>query len=374
MVAGDFIRIIDTVYQVQTVWSDGTVTLNKKFDGDFSDIIKAYYIPKSKVPNALSYQATSAQVKTYIEAQLRDLYPLQPQFVEVSRETLPQGFKWRVTFTGEIFADHVDPLVLISTQQKELSHAAITQFSAKGTPTYNVLASVTTDHSSKAIHPGAPLFVKVMAINDYGISPPEKCIVADHQGNVFAGTIVPRSPPGLPVDVQVWAVPSSDGKRLNVTWSEGSVFGSDISRYEIEVNSTAIPTRWSSASWSINKVISRSDLVLIGDKRYSTLIDVTNNVDLVITVRAFNDQGAGGPRWYNYIGVRDTNAIAEVEDFNLGAQHATPTCYEKQDECYEDRTHIILTRGLPGQPPLLVPLYPRVDCKFFRFELLSSNY
>jgi hypothetical protein len=175
MGVGDYIRILDTVYQISAVNIDGTLVMNKAFNGGFSDIIKAHYVDKTKLAAGLSYQATSADVQNYIHSQLSYLYPLYSTTVTVNRVTQTMGYttigySWLVTFQGQMFMGKVDPLVVISPLDSSLTHPSSAVFQTAQGTTNNVAITVQTLTESTSIAPGDAIFVNVLAINDVGIA------------------------------------------------------------------------------------------------------------------------------------------------------------------------------------------------------------
>jgi len=231
-VAGDFLSIAGTIYQIDTVISSTEVTLSEEFNGGFTDIVQAYY---AEFPaSLLDYDADSAAVDTYLEAQLSSIYASFGSNFEVSRETLEKGYSWYITFTGEMFYEDVEQLLLVAKVSNANFTGGVLDFTTQGTATQLAQAYVTTTTDAGDLSFGESVYVRVSAINDEGMGPSNLCEVFS-AGNSY-GAIVPRSPPSLPVDVDVWAVPTSEGETLKVTWSEGETFGSAITHYMIQHN------------------------------------------------------------------------------------------------------------------------------------------
>jgi len=216
-------------------------------------------------------------------------------------------------------------------------------------PNYLAKTTVETLVHAGDVEPGKAIFVGISAVNKVGLGPRQIATVSS-DGNAL-GSISPRSPPGLPVDVNVFAVTTSAGDSLRVTWHEGEIYGGDISEYRIEWSTDA------GATYPNNLVVA----AVPGKTFYDVKITTSPYSENVIRVRSYNDQGHNGPSWYQYVDQFETNAISEIVDFRAGAQRATPTCEEGLDECYENDPFIIWARGLPGSPPLWVPTYPKVD-------------
>ena len=347
----DFLRINGDVYQVSSVIQSGLVKLTQIFAGGVNDIVNAYYAPN---PGAtLSVSASSSVVEAYLNSQLSSLYPAYPNLFIVSRQPVANGYSWLVTFIGEMFVDDVDNLVVVTSDVVGgLSSGSTTPFQVNGVRTYLAKTSVYKISTAGSIPTGVPLFVGVSAVNSVGVGPRLECSVSSDGTRL--GTIAPRSPPGLPENVLVFAVPESLGDALRVTWEEGFVYGSAISKYVIE---------WSSdygSTFTLNQVV----VPQTNQKVFDVKIPTQPYSSYIVRVRAFNDQNLGngkGPQWYQFVSSLQTTAIALVSDFSSGAQRATPTCLFGLDECSEFDSHVILSRGLPGSPALFVPTYPTID-------------
>ena len=352
--ANDFFRIAGQLYQVESVNSSDTIILTTVFTGGFSDITKAYYIPCPSNSgggiSTLDHDATAAEVEAHLDSQFIGMYPLYSDIFTVARKPAVNGYSWLVTFAGEMFTDNVDSLVVVSSDIiNGLSTTLTDPFSSEGSRTYLAKTQVSIVINAGDLAAGDAVFVRVIAVNSRGMGPGQLATVSD-DGNAL-GALTPRSPPGLPVNVLVFAVPSSDGSVLKVTWDEGIVYGSPVTSYTIE--------------WSDDHGATFPNTLIIDElgsnKSFQSLIPVTPYDDYIVRVRAHNDQGDSGPRWFQFIGSLDINAVTTTVDFNSGAQRCTPTCYTGLDECSEDHPFVILSRGLPGPSPLLVPTYPQID-------------
>jgi hypothetical protein len=238
---GDFFRIAGSVYQVESVQSNyNLITLTTPFRGGFSDVSMAFHIPQplqgNGLPWTLPYNANSSQVQQYLTSQLIGLYSQYSTIFKVSRQSLEFGYSWLVTFCGEMFNEDVDELVVVTSDIADgLSTAVTTPFTSNGGRTYLTQKYVRTLINVDALPEGVAVFVSVIAINNVGFGPREVCTVST-DGNGL-GAIAPRSPPGLPIDVLVFAVPTSVGDQLKVTWSEGNIYGGSILQYTVEWSS-----------------------------------------------------------------------------------------------------------------------------------------
>jgi hypothetical protein len=352
--SNDFLRVRGEVYQIGLVIDQETVHLTANFTGGFTDILKAYYLKCPGVSSSvLSYDASAASVDAYLESQLTDLYPLYGSSnFEVARQTLSMGYSWLVTFTGEMFAGDVDDLILISSPASTLiTNIALTSLTTLGSTTSMGITTVENIAQAGDLPAGEAVYVRIAAINSIGMSPFINFLPTSK--GLSSGNIVPRSPPGLPLDVEVFAVADSTGTALKVTWAEGETYGSAIASYQIEVRETNTST-----------FITRQTLLAAdfgGNSTYMKYITVDPINSYEVRVRALNDLGEGGPSWFQKVGSHDLNAIMTLNDFRVGAQRATPTCEIGLVECEEANSTSILPRGLPGVSILLVPAYPTVD-------------
>jgi len=360
VIVGDYISIDSEIYQLDAL-SGQDATLSRPFSGNYTDIVNAYYVTKPNLPK-LRYNAAYSDVDAYLEAQFSTLYPSQPDMFAVSRVTLDYGYSWLVTFRGELFMSDVEKLVVISTVNNPGMPSTVTSpFTTQGgLPTTLVQSSAVSVHRAGSLIPGVPVFIKVSAINSQGEGPALKCTVP--VGESSDGSIVPRSPPGLPTGVSIYAVPTSTGNSFKVTWSEGELYGSNITFYSIEVFKI-LPSNTVSTQWVSLKNIS----AIANVKSYETFIDIDPDYNYYVRVRANNALGSSGPSWFARLDTVQFNYVSRQADFIAGAQIAIPACYEALDDCSEvDPNYRILSRGLPGAPSLYVDHAPETDvmCSF----------
>jgi hypothetical protein len=346
LATGDFLRIAGSVFQIISEDGSGNVTLNEPFMGGVTNAYEAFHAPAPTT--CLAYNALYSEVDTYLEDMFQSTYPLYNDIFDVTREDQTYGFDWIVTFQREMFFDEVEELLILSNSDSSFSHPC-TDLTTNSAVTTLGQTYVDTVADATSLAHGEAVFVRVIAINSEGEGPGNTCEVS---ADGYLGALVPRSPPGLPIGVQVWAVPSSDGSVLKVTWSEGETYGNAITKYSIE---------WAEDESSTWVVFDLESSEFGGNKTFEYLINVTAGTVYTVRVRQHNDQGPSGPAWFQFIGSHDTTEVRMVIDFNDGAQRCTPTCYSGLDECAEENGWQILARGLPGQSPLLVPNYPQVD-------------
>jgi hypothetical protein len=345
----DFLLIGSQRYQIGSILSQDTVVLTKNFTGGFTDILKGFYLKDPGSLPVLPYDATAAAVELYLQAQLTDLYPLYLSTnFQVSRQTLTYGFSWLVTFTGEMFQSGVEHLFIISNGDGSTTNIVTSPFTLAGSST-GVVRTVETVVPAGTLVEGVAVFVRIAAINSVGLGPFANFVTSNK--GLAVGSIVPRSPPGLPESVEVYAVASSIGDLLKVTWAEGETYGSPIVQYTIE-------TRDTSTSVFTNVILLAKDFG--GNSTYVQFITVTPGVTYEVRVRAYNDLGAGGPAWFQFIGLHDITQLNTKNDFNTGAQRATPTCELELEACLESTMYIV-SRGVPGPSLVLIPRNPTID-------------
>jgi hypothetical protein len=345
----DFLLIRSQRYQISSILSQDTVTLDRNFTGGFTDILKGFYLKDPGSTPVLQHDASAAAVQTYLQAQLTDLYPLYISTnFQVTRQTLTFGYSWLVTFTGEMFQSGVEPLFIISSGDGSTTNIVTSPFTLSGSTTA-VIRTVQTVVSTGSLIEGVAVFLRIAAINSIGLGPFANFVPTSK--GLAVGSIVPRSPPGLPESVEVYAVPSSIGNLLKVTWMEGETYGSPITQYTMEVRDT-------STSTFTSVILLAKDFG--GNSTYIQFLAVTPGVTYEVRVRAFNDLGQGGPSWFQLIGLHDINQLNTKNDFNTGAQRATPTCELELVECVES-TMFIVSRGVPGPSLVLIPRNPTID-------------
>jgi hypothetical protein len=227
---GDLLRIADTVYQIVKKYSDGVYDLHTPFKGGFTDVTQAFY---SKRPTTcLDFNATASVVDSYIES-LDDFTGLGLDPIDVSGEKLTLGKSWLITFNQAVFTEDVEDLVVFHpTGSDLLPPACVKQFSTVSGPTFLTTLNVTKTSRAGSLLTGTPVFVRVIPINDAGIGPHNLCDVSTD--GTPTGSISPRSPPGLPINVHVFAVPSSTGEYLKVTWKRGNTYGGPLLEHIVE--------------------------------------------------------------------------------------------------------------------------------------------
>lgn len=349
----DFLNIDDKLYQVINATSQLKVEIAPVFAGGFSDMVRATWIPYPST--MLNFNATSADVVAHLESQLvpggnTGAYSNFSNLFDVAVERGSFGRSWLVTFKGEMFYEHVHPLAVLTLANSTFNVNGLTPFGTLHVPSFaRTTVSVARLTAAAQLVPGVPLFVRVMAVNSAGVGPSEVCSTTA-EGTGY-GSIAPRSAPGLPSLPLVYAVPSSNGSQLRVTWGEGETYGGAISAYSIEW--IALPF----VSWSGFSSVSIPKTALTSSKTFERFIPVQPNTSYSVRVRQYNDRGSSPPSWFLNItdGSPYTNALAQAEDYREGAQVCLPTCVEGLDECVEANSRSILARGLPGYPVLVVP-------------------
>ena len=351
----DFLSINGVVYQVVRVNSLLNITLNAPIAGGSTDVVEAVY---AAYPTTnLRYDATSSEVEAHLQSQLIPNITSGPWFnftnifsVAVQRTSVGRSFF--VTFTGEMFSQEQPLLMPLSFPNSTFKVVNLTAFGTLSAPNFaRTNVSVRRLMTADSLNPGTPVFVRVSAINSVGQGPSRTCAVS--KDGTSSGSIVPRSPPGLPLLPLIFSPPLSKGGFLKVTWSMGEDFGGAITAFGIE---------WMTAPFA---VWNGFQSVLIPSSQFQSnttfewYIPVIKNHSYSVRVRQYNDLGPSPPAWYAKItaGTPLTTAFSTAADFHDGSLVALPTCFAGLDQCVENSTTIILARGLPGYPVLTVPMY-----------------
>merc|ERR1711871_545444 len=367
---GGYFRIGGDIYEVKEANITNNVLpykvrLTKPFSSGFSDVVEAHYVNLNSL-SCLNHDSNASAVDSYLDNLFDMYYPLYAgangrKAVEVNAETSSDELTrtWRVTFSGEQFFDSVEDLIVLSSVDTALDNPCTTAFAtASESPTLNVRTDVVTETNVGDLAHGHAVYVRVVPINSVGIGPHNNAVIEinDH-GNEF-GAINPRSKPGLPRNVKVFAIPSGTGDKLKVTWDEGETYGTPVTKYYIEYG---VGTAYDKLK-TITPEGTNSTFIAYGKTSFVEYIDITTlNSDHQIRVRQENERGQSGPSWFQYIGNQTTTEVNKVLDYNIGAQRAIPLCYSGLDECTERDGWDILPRGLPRIPSLTVPNYTQVD-------------
>jgi hypothetical protein len=171
---------------------------------------------------------------------------------------------------------------------------------------------------------GTAVFVRLVPINGVGTGP-HKVASVSNQG-LAIGSIVPRSPPGLPENVHVYQVPTSVGDQLKVTWRKGEEYGGPLIDFRIQYQSNNA----SDTSWQEVVVPSVADVF-----EYTHIITTEPYCDYLVRVQQRNDQGVGVPQWAKKQNNVAITSITTLVDWANGTQRAIPTCEYGLDECDE---------------------------------------
>ena len=358
---GDFLQIRGGLYQVANASDEyGQMYLTTPFAGGFSDVLFAAYAPAPM--SCLAYDASAQQVKTVLQGLFYSDYEGYGDAITVAKQSVsPRGEQtgverhtWLVTFEGEYFAESVSELYVLSSLQGGFTHGCANFETSSGSALHHAAMDVSTVSQANTVAFGVPLFLRVSAFNGLGQGPTNHFDASvNGQGN-DDGSITPRAPPGLPRDVKVFAIPTGVATQLRVTWTDANPHGSPISKYTIE---------WKLADATDFSLTQNVAMGTTG--AYDVTIPVQANEDYIVRVRATNDRGQSGPRHYQAVPAWRTNDITAVPDYRSGAQRALPTCMHGLDECSEKRDWLVLSRGIPGAPPLSTPNYTAVVTEHF---------
>ena len=180
------------------------------------------------------------------------------------------------------------------------------------------VTTVSTIANSGAVVAGVPYYVRFAAINGVGTGAFSGVATNGNKTEANAvGQLVPRSPPGLPRNVLVYAVPSSQGDWLKVTWQEGETYGTPILWYDLQLRNTSDTIGWVSMHTAPQGVLTAS-----GNTTYEQRIAVLPYLQYEVRVVAHNNLGAGGPMWFNKT-LYDPlliNAVTTAADYYSGSQ------------------------------------------------------
>jgi hypothetical protein len=269
---------------------------------------------------------TASEMSNYLNNRDGHISHSTGDLFEVAKQTLSPGVSWIVTFKHEIFQDEVDNFVLFTKVGSDLTPP--TCASSFHTITSGVsdivAASVNKIMTAGSLPAGKAVFVRFVPINSVGIGP-DKVASVSNQG-LAIGSIVPRSPPGLPENVHVYQVPTSVGDELKVTWRKGEEYGGPLIDFRIQYQSNnATDTSW-------QEVVVPS---IVGVSEYNHIITTEPYCNYLVRVQQRNDQGVGVPQW----ATKDENvpitSITTSIDWTNGTQRAIPTCEYGLDECDE---------------------------------------
>merc|ERR1711871_688419 len=151
---------------------------------------------------------------------MQSQHPSLDTFVEVAYEPLNKGKSWLITFSHAIFQDDVDSFVIFPPSLGEfIPPSCVTDFQTASGVTQKTVSSVTKNSVAGSMPAGTTVFVRLIPINHAGIGPHNLAVVS--ADGTSQGSIKPRSPPGLPINVHVYQVPASVGDYLKVTWKRG---------------------------------------------------------------------------------------------------------------------------------------------------------
>jgi hypothetical protein len=321
---GDIFRIAGEVYQIAGVFANGAYDLHTAFKGGFADVTVAYYAPRPTTCVNASFTAT--QMDTYLEA-IGDASTSNDgqDLFDVVKQTLNPGESWVVNFKHGIFKDEVDNFVLFTKSGSDLTPpSCATYFQTDSGVSQIVAASVNKIMTAGSLPAGTAVFVRIIPINEAGVGP-DKVAAVSNQG-LAIGSIVPRSPPGLPENVHVYQVPTSVGDQLKVTWRKGEEYGGPLIDFRIQYQSNnATNTSWQEVI--VPSVASVSE--------YTQIITTEPYCDYLVRVQQRNDQGVGVPRWAKQGGNTVVTSVTTQIDWNNGTQRAIPTCDYGLDECDE---------------------------------------
>ena len=180
--------------------------------------------------------------------------------VSVTREDPSTARKWWVTFIGATVSGDQPPLVLMAvdsdgTEGSTGKNGGCKAFAVQS----NVQATVASIQRPK-FTPGTKYYIRVRIKNKAGIGEATEA----KEGGTTAG-LTPRSPPGLPTDVRVFAV-KDDNTKLKVQWMPvDSDNGAPITKYIVEYKKTAQTATRHIGSKCCRRVVVGHQALWVGD-------------------------------------------------------------------------------------------------------------
>lgn len=329
IVVGDYIRVDEVAYEV-AAFANGELSISTPCDCPLrtgGEAVLAYYSTTSG--SRISVSATAAEMQSYLEI------ILNAQDIEVSRDRYGSELVYRITFSGAEFSVSAYPLIVVLP----------TDDSIVGRVTVNV----ETAFEAGAFKPGEEYFIRVAAITALGIGEFE---VASSTSDTLLDDaqlgVVPRAPPGIVLDAKVFARPS-DATSLLVTWdSVDTTNGGEVTEYFVEFAkmTNAGIGAGIGADWGCMSLVR-----VHPSMRQVSLQGLTPGAAYMVRVRAVNDQGPSPPNWHRFY-----NPYKHIQDVDLGARFARPTCPSGLDGCMETASSIV-ARELPASPILTVPWF-----------------
>uniref|UniRef100_A0A6U5H1H0 Fibronectin type-III domain-containing protein n=1 Tax=Corethron hystrix TaxID=216773 RepID=A0A6U5H1H0_9STRA len=350
---GDYIKINESVHQILQV-DNSTVTLSSDYIGDNTDAeLVAYY---NTPPNAC-FDAVNGNSALELSAHIEEGLDNSPfdESISVSRSTLDpssgHGFMYHITFIGPAFSGDVSELLVLSKNLSPWSDSSCGKFKVGDTITTRASLSLVTDFDAGTFVPGIPYSLQVAAVNNAGtgMSTPAN-----------PASVVPCAPPGLPIDARVLAV-SDDHRALKVTWREADLdHGAKLRSYKVFFYLGGILE--STRHVDVNPMSQSYTIVQTNLEAYALYI---------VKIRAVNDQGEGGPGWYDDVSNSDGSLEGRYEDFVNRSAIAVPTCAADREGCEELDSKQVMTRGVPGAPFVDAGTYPSASSSSQRFSKVS---
>jgi len=323
---GSVFRIAGDVYQVTAAYANGAYEVHTPFKGGFNDVTVAYHAERPSTCVDMASNSPHTDMQDLLNGITLSPASAGNNKVEVVTQSLNPGMAWLVTFSHAVFQDDVDNIVVFTKSNNELTPpSCATDFTtAAADPYYGATVRVKKKMTAGSLPAGTPVFVRTIPINEAGVGPHKVATVS--ADGLAIGSIVPRSPPGLPENVHVYQVPSSVGDYLKVTWRKGNEYGGPLIDFVILYQSDNA----TETSWQSYVVVSVAD-----QSEYTQLIPTEPYCDYLVKVMQRNDQGASGPSWSKLIGNTAVTSITTSIDWTNGTQRAIPTCEYGLDECSE---------------------------------------
>jgi hypothetical protein len=338
----DFIRITSNVYRVHEV-NHNIVTLSSIYMGEEVGIeCEAYF---NAAPIYCYDPFGSSEEMRYHISQNFDNSPFRED-VEVSKISSSaeqvDSVSYLVTFTGVSFSSQTEQLFEVSHRFPWFDDYC-SSIVEQNSSLLEVDVKIETLMNSTVLEPGRQYYVKVAALNEFGVGPSASSLPKHEK---------PRSSPGLAQDCKVYAA-SDSATALQVEWrSVYPYVGEAPSQYRVELymNATLILTR---------EVTSDETL-----PAYSTIISgLTPGYSYEVVIVPVSSMGEGGPIWFSDIDVSSGALMDNYRDYLMRSCIAKPTCNVSSDDCVESKPYEIKVRSQPSAPLLNIATYPNYSTR-----------
>ena len=194
------------------------VQVLRVYSGDGNALVAGSYALGSAGNSAEGPRTACVDFDATFGALEGELEGLLSAKVRVSREPITSpgpGFEYRITFLGAGVRGDVAPLEVLAKGPEGNCTAFRVQDGSSNRTTVLAQVHATTDIDGGYLTPGTAYFVRVSARNRVGTGPPQEATPLEFP---TGEAIAPQAPPGLPLEVRVYAN-KDDGDSLLVKWN-----------------------------------------------------------------------------------------------------------------------------------------------------------